>query len=84
MLISAFMILVNNSFQKNSDITFMKNEKNYQNKFFFSFFIKTFLKWIINQYSKGINQHFPINNWAPGLSLLPISKFDIFLFVLND
>ena len=41
MLISAFMILVNNSFSENFDITFMKNEKNYQNNFFF-FFHKNF------------------------------------------
>ena len=42
------------------DTTFVGNEKNCQNiNFIFSFPIRTFFKWIINQCSKGIREHFP-------------------------
>ena len=52
MLTSTLKALVNNLFWKKFDTTFMGNKKNYQNINFFS--IKTFIKWIINQFSKCI------------------------------
>ena len=43
MLINALRILVKNPVKKSFDITFIGNEKNYQNiNYFFSFSIKTF------------------------------------------
>ena len=54
MLKSVTKTLINNLFFKNFNIIFMKNEKNYQNiNYFFSFSIKNFFKWIINQCPKG-------------------------------
>ena len=42
---------VKNSIKENFNITFMGNEKSCQNIscFIFSFFIKTFFNWILNQ-----------------------------------
>ena len=46
MLTSAFRALVKNPFKESFDITFMENEKNYQNiNYFFSFPIKTLLTY---------------------------------------
>ena len=50
---SAFRALVNNPFYESFNIIFMGNEKNCQNINFFSFPIKTFFNWILNQYPKG-------------------------------
>ena len=52
---SVLRVLVNHSFLKSSDITFMGNEKNCQNINCFFFHIKILFNWIINQYSKGIH-----------------------------
>ena len=53
MLMSALRALVKNLVKKSFDITFIGNEKNYQNiNYFFSFPIKIFFNWILNQYSK--------------------------------
>ena len=50
---SALRALVKNLVKKSFDITFIGNEKNYQNiNYFFSFPIKIFFNWILNQYSK--------------------------------
>ena len=50
---SALRVLVKNLVKENFDITFMKNEKSYQNiNCFFSFSIKIFFNWILNQYPK--------------------------------
>ena len=55
MLTSVLRVLIKNSIKESFDITFIENEKSCQNiNFFFSFPIKTFFKWIINQYLKGI------------------------------
>ena len=58
MLIS---VLVNNSFQESFKITFMKKKKKKKNsyQFFFSFLIKTFFNWIVNQYPKDTRQYDP-------------------------
>ena len=55
MLMSTLKVLVKNPFKKSVDITFMRNEKNCQNinYFFFSFSIKTFFNWIVNQCPKS-------------------------------
>ena len=48
-------VMINNLFYESFDTTFIENGKNCQNiNCFFSFPIETFLKWIINHYSKGI------------------------------
>ena len=46
MLTSSLKSMINNLFYENFDTIFIENEKSYQN-FFFSFLIKTFLKWIV-------------------------------------
>ena len=58
---NVFKALFNNLFWKSFDITFMKNEKkNYQNiNCFFSFLIKIFFNYIVNQYLKRISEHKP-------------------------
>ena len=55
MLASALRALINNSFYESFDTTFMENEKIVKIliTFFFSFPIKTFFKWIINECPKG-------------------------------
>ena len=51
---NASRVLVKNQIKESFDITFMRNEKSCQNiKIFFSFLIKTFFNWILNQYPKG-------------------------------
>ena len=54
MLTSILRALVKNPVKESFDITFMENEKNCQNiNCFFSFPIKTFFNWILNQCPKG-------------------------------
>ena len=53
MLMSVLRTLINNPFKKSFDTIFMENEKNCQNINFF--LIKTFFKWIINDYPKSIH-----------------------------
>ena len=52
MLTSILRALVKNPVKESFDITFMENEKSCQNIncFFFSFHIKTFFNWIVNQF----------------------------------
>ena len=59
MLTSALKVLVNNPFYESFDIIFMGNEKSCQNinYFFFSFLIKTFFNWILNQYPKSTHSY---------------------------
>ena len=54
MITSALRALVKNPVKKSFDITFMGNEKSCQNinLFIFSFLIKTFFNWILNQCPK--------------------------------
>ena len=53
-MLTALRTLVKNPVKENFDITFMENEKNCQNiNCFFSFPIKTFFNWILNQCPKG-------------------------------
>ena len=59
---SAFRTLINNLFQKNFDITFMRNEKKTLKTLIVFFLIKNFFKQIVNQFLKGICQHFLNNN----------------------
>ena len=50
---SALKTLVKNLIKESFDIIFMENEKSYQNiNCFFSFSIKIFYNWILNQCSK--------------------------------
>ena len=57
---SAFRVLVKNLVKESFDITFMGNEKSCQNiNQFFSFLIKIFFNWILNQCSKNTPQHNP-------------------------
>ena len=54
MLTSVLKVLVNNLFKECFNITFMENEKNYQNiNYFFPFPIKTFFNWIVNECPKN-------------------------------
>ena len=54
MLTSTLRTLVKNPVKESFDITFMENEKSCQHiNCFFSFPIKTFFNWIINQCLKG-------------------------------
>ena len=54
MLTSALRALIKNPIKESFDITFIRNEKSCQNIncFFFSFLIKNFFNWILNQYPK--------------------------------
>ena len=53
MLMDALRAMFNNPFQESFDTILMGMEKDVKT-FFFFFPIKTFFKWIINHYPKGI------------------------------